>query len=248
MPIRALKGAVWAQSKYKMKRNIKELTPEELKEILLSWKEPLFREKQIFSWIYQKRVCDFDQMNNLPFGLRKRLKDNFSLFGLELAVQQESQDGTRKFLFKMKDGQSIEAVTIPALKRLTGCISSQAGCKFACVFCSSGILGFKRNLSYIEILDQVLYLKNSSSQPLTHIVFMGTGEPLDNYDNVLRAIRVINSDYAFNIGARRITISTCGVIPGIRKLAEEGLQVELSVSLHAADERTRDKIMPVNKI
>ncbi len=220
---------------------------EELKEVLVSWKEPAFRAGQVFSWIYQKRVCDFGKMSNLPAGLKARLDEDFSLFSLELTAAQESSDGTRKLLFKLENSKFIEAVSIPTEKRLTGCISSQAGCKFACVFCASGLLGFKRNLSSAEILDEVLYLKDNSSQPLTHIVFMGTGEPLDNYDNVLRAIRIINSDYAFNIGARRITISTCGIIPGIKKLAREGLQVELSVSLHAADDNIRDKLMPVNK-
>jgi 23S rRNA (adenine2503-C2)-methyltransferase len=231
-----------------MKRNIKELTLEELKEALVSWKEPDFRAKQIFSWIYQKGANGFGQMSNLPQELRRRLEENFSLFSLELASSQESSDKTKKFLFRLFDDKHIEAVTIPAEKRLTGCISSQAGCKFACAFCASGALGFKRNLTAAEILDQVLFLKNSSGRPLTHIVFMGTGEPMDNYDNVLKAIRIINSDYAFKIGARRITISTCGIIPGIKKLSSEGLQVELSVSLHAADDKIRDRLMPVNKI
>jgi 23S rRNA (adenine2503-C2)-methyltransferase len=231
-----------------MKKNIKGLTLEELAGVLVSWKEPPFRAQQVFSWIYKKGVSDFGKMNNLPGGLRLRLQEEFTVFSLDLSASQESGDGTKKFLFKLEDGRFIEAVNIPAQNRVTGCISTQAGCKFACAFCASGVSGFKRNLSSAEILDQVLYLKNSSSQQLTHIVFMGTGEPLDNYDNVMRSIRVINSDYAFNIGARRITISTCGIIPGIRRLSEEGLQVELSVSLHAADDNTRDKLMPVNKI
>jgi 23S rRNA (adenine2503-C2)-methyltransferase len=230
-----------------MKENIKQLSPEELKKILVSWKEPAFRAGQIFSWIYQKGACEFDQMSNLPAGLRQRLSEDFVIFNLKLAAEQVSQDGTKKFLFELPDNQFVEAVAIPSEKRLTGCISSQAGCKFACAFCASGLLGFKRNLSCAEILDEVLYLKNNSNQPLTHIVFMGTGEPLDNYDNVLKAIRIINSDYAFKIGARRITISTCGIIPGIKKLADEGLQVELSVSLHGCDDQTRNRLMPVNK-
>ncbi|MFH0828019.1 MAG: 23S rRNA (adenine(2503)-C(2))-methyltransferase RlmN [Candidatus Omnitrophota bacterium] len=230
-----------------MKRDIKELTLEELKKFLVSWNEPAFRAKQVFSWIYRKGAVSFDGMSNLPAELKQRLNENFAVFSLEPEAARESTDGTKKFLFKLEDKKFIEAVSIPSEKRLTGCISSQAGCKFACVFCASGALGFKRNLSCAEILSQVLYLKNNSLQPLTHIVFMGTGEPLDNYDNVLKAVRIINSDYAFNIGARRITISTCGIIPGIKKLAEEGLQIELSVSLHSADNCVRDKLMPVNK-
>jgi 23S rRNA (adenine2503-C2)-methyltransferase len=231
-----------------MKENIKQLSLEGLKEVLISWKEPDFRARQIFSWIYQKPVNSFAEMSDLPQGLRRKLEENFSLFSLELANSQESRDKTKKFLFKLQDGKFIEAVAIPAEKRVTGCISSQAGCKFACAFCASGALGFKRNLSSYEILEQVCFLKKDTPEPLTHIVFMGTGEPLDNYDNVLEAIRVINSDYAFNIGARRITISTCGIIPGIKKLANEGLQVELSVSLHAADDKIRGRLMPVNRI
>ncbi len=230
-----------------MKINIKELTLEGLEGVLAVWKEPAFRAAQIFSWVYQKGVCEFDRMSDLPAGLRKRLNEDFAIFNLELAAAQESSDGTKKFLFGLEDNQFIEAVAIPSEKRLTGCISSQAGCKFGCAFCASGISGFKRDLSCAEILDQVWYLKNNSSQPLTHIVFMGTGEPLDNYDNVLKAIRLINSDYAFKIGSRRITVSTCGIIPGIRRLADEGLQVELSVSLHGCDDQTRGRLMPVNK-
>jgi len=230
-----------------MKKNIKELSLEELKEVLAFWKEPAFRARQILAWIYQKACQDFARMSNLPIELRRRLNEEFSLLSLEFAAARESKDGTRKILFKLADAGFIEAVIIPAEKRLTCCISSQAGCPFACAFCASGLLGFKRNLSRAEILDQVLYLKNNSSQPLTHIVFMGAGEPLDNYDNVLQAVKIINADYGFNIGARRITLSTCGIIPGIKKLADQGLQFELSVSLHAADDRTRDKLMPVNK-
>jgi 23S rRNA (adenine2503-C2)-methyltransferase len=231
-----------------MKENIEQLSLEELTGVLISWKEPGFRARQIFSWIYHKLVDSFSEMSDLPQSLRRRLEDNFRLSSLELAGCQESRDKTKKFLFKLQDGKFIEAVTIPAEKRVTGCISSQAGCKFACAFCASGALGFKRNLAGSEILDQVRFLKKNSPQPLTHIVFMGTGEPLDNYDNVLKAIRIMNSEYAFNIGARRITISTCGIIPGIKKLSSEGLQVELSVSLHSAEDKIRDKLMPVNKI
>ncbi len=230
-----------------MRSDIKELTLEDLKEVLISWNEPAFRAEQIFSWIYRKGALSFDKMSNLPTKLKQRLNENFTIFPFELEAARESIDGTKKFLFKLEDKQFIEAVSIPTEKRLTGCVSSQAGCKFACAFCASGVLGFQRNLSCAEILSQVLGLKNNSVQPLTHIVFMGTGEPLDNYDNLLKAVRIINSDYAFNIGARRITISTCGIIPGIKKLAEEGLQVELSVSLHSADNLVRDKLMPVNK-
>jgi len=215
---------------------------------LLSWGKPKYHAKQIFAWIYQKAAYEFAKMSDLPASLRELLADEFYILGLKLADLQKSSDGTAKFLFELSDGNLIEAVNIPAASRVTGCVSSQAGCKFACEFCASGLKGFKRNLTSGEILDEVLYLKNSlPDSKLTHIVFMGTGEPLDNYENILKAIRVINSAHAFNIGARRITISTCGIIPGIKKLQEEDLQVELSISLHSADNNLRSKIMPVNR-
>lgn len=229
-------------------RNIKELNLAELEAALRGWQEPVFHAHQIYSWVYQKGVLDFDQMSNLSLGLRNRLKESFSLLELKLAALSESRDGTRKFLLELKDGNLVEAVSIPAQSRLTGCVSTQVGCKFACSFCASGLSGFKRNLSCAEMLDEVMYLKNNSpDSELSHIVFMGIGEPLDNYDNTLKAIRLINAPYALRIGARRITLSTCGIIPAIRKLAEEGLQLELSVSLHAADDKTRSQLMPVNK-
>lgn len=229
-------------------KDIKELTLNELEEKLSSLGEPEYRAKQIFNWIYKQGVYEFSQMSDLSAGLRDRLCAEFYVLGLELAQIKRSCDGTGKFLFKLKDGNLVEAVNIPAAKRSTACLSSQVGCKFSCSFCASGLKGFKRNLSAGEMLDEALYLKNNApAAELTHVVFMGTGEPLDNYDNLLKAIRVLNSPQAFNIGARRITISTCGIIPALKKLQEEDLQVELSVSLHAADEERRSRIMPVNK-
>jgi 23S rRNA (adenine2503-C2)-methyltransferase len=193
-------------------------------------------------------VFDFDQMSNLPAELRLKMKEKFYIVGFKLVKKSISADQTQKLLLGLSDGNLIESVIIPADDRVTGCVSAQAGCKYACGHCASGVLGFKRDLSCGEILEQVLLIKcNSEGNKLTHIVFMGTGEPLDNYDNVLKAIRVINSKEALNIGQRRITISTCGLIPRIRQLAKEGLQIELSVSLHAADDVTRSRIMPVNK-
>ncbi|MDD2751598.1 MAG: 23S rRNA (adenine(2503)-C(2))-methyltransferase RlmN [Candidatus Omnitrophica bacterium] len=227
--------------------NIKEFSFKELEELVVSWGQPRFRAGQIFSWIYQRAAVDFSQMSDLPQDLRKKLQENFSFSLIKIAASLESRDGTQKHLFSLNDNNLIEAVSIPVEKRLTGCVSSQAGCKFACRFCASGVAGFRRNLSSAEIIDQVLYLKNHSPDKLTHVVFMGTGEPLDNYENVLKAIRIINCPQGLNIGARRITISTSGVIPGLKQLAKEGLQVELSVSLHAADNRTRDLIMPINR-
>jgi 23S rRNA (adenine2503-C2)-methyltransferase len=227
-------------------QNILEFNLKELEVLMLQWQEPPFRARQILSWLYQKGVMDFSRMTNLSGELKHKLKEHFSFPSLKLLKILESGDGTKKFLLELADKNYIEAVTIPAKARLTGCVSTQVGCKFSCRFCASGALGFKRNLSSAEILEEVLFLKNNLSQKLTHLVFMGTGEPLDNYDQVLKAIRMINSPEGLHIGARRITISTAGIIPEIRRLAEEGLQIELSVSLHAADEKTRSLIMPVN--
>ena len=229
-------------------QDIKNLSLEELENVLTDWGELPFHAKQIFSWVYEKGAIDFEKMSDLPAGLRRRLKDNFYLFSLNLVKKIKSKDGTEKFLFELSDRNYIETVVIPTEKRVTVCISTQVGCKFACAFCASGLFGFKRNLTCAEIIEQILYLKNNCpARRLTHLVFMGIGEPLDNYDNVIRAIRIINSKYSFNIGARRITISTCGIIPGIKRLSEEGLQIELSLSLHAADDKTRSQIIPINK-
>ncbi|MDD4893912.1 MAG: 23S rRNA (adenine(2503)-C(2))-methyltransferase RlmN [Candidatus Omnitrophica bacterium] len=230
-------------------KDIKELDLKGLEGIFTKWGEHPFRARQVFSWIYKKGALDFGEMSDLPSDLRGKLKENFCILSSKLVKKVKSSDGTEKLLLELKDGNFIEAVIIPTEKRITGCISTQAGCKFACSFCASGVLGFKRNLSSQEIIEEVLYLKNNSQgRKLTHLVFMGIGEPLDNYDNVIKAIRIINSPATFNIGARRITISTSGVVPVFKKLSEEGLQVELSVSLHAADDKARSSLMPINRI
>ncbi|MDD5155219.1 MAG: 23S rRNA (adenine(2503)-C(2))-methyltransferase RlmN [Candidatus Omnitrophica bacterium] len=230
-------------------RDIKELDFKELESVLKSWGMPAFHARQVFRWIYQKGADDFGCMTNLALTLRKKLQDDFYILGISVIKALCSKDGTEKFLFELKDKNLIEAVSIPAEGRITACLSSQAGCKFSCRFCASGMFGFKRNLTCAEILEELHYLKaGSQNKRITHVVFMGTGEPLDNYDNVLKAVRMINSKDGFNIASRRITISTNGVIPGIKRLAQEGLQIELSVSLHAADDKTRFRIMPINRI
>jgi len=228
--------------------DIKNLSLAELKEFLVKYNQPAFHAQQIFIWIYQKSVYDFNKMTDLSADLRVFLNKYFFINSIVLFKKQESQDGTKKLLFKLNDGNFIESVIIPASGRNTGCISSQVGCKFLCKFCASGALGFKRNLSAGEIIEEILFLRDHCpDKKLTHLVFMGTGEPFDNYDSVLKAIRIINSKESLNIGARRITISTSGVIPGIEKLIKERIQVELSVSLHAAFDQLRSEIMPVNK-
>jgi 23S rRNA (adenine2503-C2)-methyltransferase len=231
-----------------MKYTITGFDLSELEFLLASWEEPRFHAKQILTWLYQKGALDFNAMSDLPVALRQRL-NNECVFGmLSLQDTRRSIDGTEKFLFSLADKGLIEAVSIPAEGRVTGCISSQVGCKFSCSFCASGRAGYTRDLTAGEIVEEALYLKfRSTAKQLTHLVFMGMGEPLDNYDNVLKAIRIINAKHGMNIGARRITISTCGMIPQIRRLAAEGMQFELSVSLHAADDTTRSRLMPVNK-
>ena len=229
-------------------QDIKELTLQELEDKLEIFGVKKYHAKQIFSWIYKKLALDFAQMSDLPKGLRDKLKDHFFISGLEIARKIKSSDGTKKLLLKLADANFIEAVIIPVNQRLTACVSTQVGCKFACRFCASGMNGFKRNLSCAEILDELLLLeKEVFPERLTNLVFMGTGEPLDNYEEVLKSAKIINSSVGFNMGARRISISTSGIIPGILKLAGEGLQIELSVSLHAADDKLRSELMPVNK-
>lgn len=224
------------------------LTLLELTGLLAEEGQQSFHAKQIYNWIYKKGILDFSSMSDLPAGLRKRLEERFSIAELKLVKTLCSQDKTTKHLFRLPDNSLIESVIIPTRERVTACISTQAGCKLSCKFCASGLLGFVRNLNTAEIVEQVLQLKNfSKDRRITHIVFMGIGEPLDNYSNVIKAIRIINSKEGLNIGARRITISTCGIIPGIEKLQDEGLQIELSISLHAPCDEIRSRIMPINK-
>lgn len=230
------------------KRDMLDLSYEDLTAYLKSVGESPFRSSQIFEWIYQKQVQSFDKMSNLPSRLRGRMKNDFIFYEPRILQKKISSDGTLKVLFELHDQKKIETVLIPTLTRATVCVSTQAGCKFGCRFCASGIGGWERNLSCGEILSQVLYMKKiAQKRPLSHIVFMGMGEPLDNYDNLIKAIRVINSPEGINIAARRITISTCGLIPQIKKLAEEGLQIELAVSLHGSSDTSRNVLMPINK-
>ena len=221
---------------------IKNFSYEELIACLNSLDEKPFRATQIFEWIYQRGVFSFEDMRNLPQKLRERLKKDFVLSELVLIEKQVSQDGTTKFLFELNDKERIETVLIPTKTRNTVCVSTQVGCKFGCKFCASAIGGFKRNLTTAEIIEQILHVGD-----VTHVVFMGIGEPLDNYDAVMKSIRIINDKKALNIGARRITISTCGIIPQMKKFAQEGRQIELSVSLHGYDNESRNILMPVNR-
>ncbi len=241
------------------KINIKGLTTEELAEIIVKEGFPAYRAKQIFHWLYQKKVNSFKEMSNLPQDLINLLESLFQLESLNGLAQQKSKDGAQKFLFQLSDKQLIESVLIPNKennkesnkesnkKRNTICLSSQVGCQWHCLFCASGQRGFKRNLKAGEIIEQILAVQRLSGKTIQNVVFMGMGEPLDNYEQLMKSINILNDRLGMNIGARKITISTCGIIPGIKKLAENPLQVELSVSLHAAEDKLRDYLMPVNR-
>ncbi|QSR86042.1 23S rRNA (adenine(2503)-C(2))-methyltransferase RlmN [Candidatus Methylacidiphilum infernorum] len=214
--------------------------------------EPEYRRKQVAEWIFKKRVFSFSSMTNLSLDLRKKLAENYQVKTLELIHEKQSIDGTRKFLWQLYDGHAIETVLIPATgsrgssERLTLCVSTQVGCALGCHFCASGLLGFKRNLSCGEIVEQVLLSESIVKQRVSHIVFMGMGEPLLNYDQLIKSIRLISSSWGIGISPRKITISTSGIAPRIRKLAFETLPFRLAVSLHATTDELRSKIMPIN--
>jgi 23S rRNA (adenine2503-C2)-methyltransferase len=230
----------------------------ELTDLLKSWGEPDYRAKQIWQGLYQKYYNNADQFSNIPKSLRDKLKEFTNFLPFEVKTSQESLDGqTRKTLFKLPDGNLIEAVlmrydpsTHVGKGRRTLCISTQAGCAMGCVFCATGQIGFKRHLSSGEIIAQVMYFARSlieENLAVTNIVLMGMGEPFHNYDNTMAAIDRLNDPRGFNFGARRFTISTVGLVPAIRRFADEKRQVNLAVSLHAADDESRGKMMPINK-
>lgn len=231
-----------------MKQDIKNLHFEEFVEYLRKKGQPLYRAQQVFDWLYSKRAGSFMSMNNIPCAAVEALEQDFYISTLTLKKTVQSKDGTQKFLFALEDGTMIESVCIPHRERMTLCLSTQVGCKYGCTFCASAQSGFVRNLTKAEILNQIIAIANTlKGVRVSNLVFMGIGEPLDNYENVLAAIVLINAKHGFAIGQRKITISTAGVVTGIRRLAREGLQVELSVSLHSADEKKRSHIMPINK-
>jgi len=229
------------------KKEIRDLSPGELTEELKKWGEPSFRAAQIFDWLFKKGAVAFNALTDVPLGLRQKLEETFSIRSLVLLDRASSQDGTEKYLFELADGNCIETVLIRAGKRQTLCLSTQVGCKFACVFCASGRGGFKRNLLPSEILGQILFLRDKLSADLTNFVFMGMGEPLDNCENVFKAIRIMNDAKGLGIAARRMTISTSGVTPGLERLNDLGLQLHLSLSLHSAKDEVRSSLMPINK-
>ena len=210
-------------------------------------KLPSYRAGQLWTWLYTQRVTEWSAMNNLPAALRETLAERFDMTPATLMKVEGAPAGTRKLLVGLRDGECVEEVLIPARDRRTVCVSSQVGCRFACVFCASGQKGCVRSLETGEIVGQVLLAWREYGERPSNIVFMGMGEPFDNYDAVLGAVRILNDQEGIAIGARHITISTSGVVPGIERLASEGLQVELSVSLHAPENELRSRLMPVNR-
>ena len=235
----------------KEKTSIKHLTFDELKKKLGSMGFKEYRAGQITSWIYQHDAMSFEEMTNIAKADRDRLAALFSITVLSLLKTERSVDGTRKFLFGLEDGHAIESVLIPDDGRQTLCISSQVGCQQACRFCLTGQGGFTRNLHFYEIADQVLevsrILKKERARGITNIVLMGMGEPLANFEEVIKAIRIIMSDRALGFSGRRLTLSTDGLVPEIDALGKAGVKVNLAVSLNATNDETRDRIMPVNR-
>lgn len=222
-----------------------------LQTLLADWGEPAYRARQLWEWLYVHLATDFNQMTNLPRSLRERLAAEAIIGVPEVVATQVSSDGeTRKDLLRLADGETIEAVLMRYERRRTACISTQVGCAIGCAFCATGQMGFRRNLTSGEIVTQALHFARelqAEGQRLTNVVLMGMGEPLANYDASLAAIRRLIHPQGFNLGQRRVTLSTVGIVPGIERLAEEGLQVTLAISLHAATDQLRDQLIPINK-
>ncbi len=227
--------------------DIRDLTLEELRAELVAMGERPFRAAQIFDWLYKKKAEKFEDFTSLPKPLRGKLAGRFAIGAPALVDKRASADGTTKFLFRLHDGAHVETVLIPAGRRLTVCLSTQVGCKFACAFCASGRHGFKRNLAPSEIVGQVLFLERALGRDLTNYVFMGMGEPLDNWTNVEKALRVMNAPEGLGIAARRMTVSTAGFVDAFGRLEALDLQINLSLSLHAVTDRLRDRLMPINR-
>ncbi len=233
-----------------MKKNIKNYDLDMLKEEMKLIDEKPFRAEQIFTWLYRDKVDSFDDMTNLSKELREKLKENYSFGNFKIEKKLESIDGTKKYLFNLcdDDGNMIESVLMQYHHGFTICVSSQVGCKMGCKFCASTGIPFGRNLEAGEIIEQLLEIEKDAKVEISNIVFMGIGEPLDNYDNVMEAIKIFNNPKGLNIGARHISISTSGLVPRIYDLADRKMQCTLSISLHASNNKTRSSMMPVNNV
>lgn len=224
--------------------DIRSLTPADISQIVSDLGQPAFRAKQLTEWLFDKNVCSFDDMTNLPKGLREQLAQRFTFATPKEVAKQISRDGSRKYLLQFPDGVAVETVGMPSRNRLAVCISTQAGCAMGCSFCATGIAGLTRSLTAQEMVDQVLHVGRDLGERVTSVVFMGQGEPFANYDATLKALRMMNSEHGLNIGARHLTVSTCGIIPKIRAFATVPEQFTLAVSLHSAVQSTRNQLMP----
>ena len=230
-----------------MMNHLKSMTIAEIGTVLKELGQPAFRAKQVFSWLH-KGVRSFGEMSNLPKALRDTLAEKYPLYIPKVVRKQESQkDGTIKYLWELSDGNCVETVLMRYHYGNTVCISTEVGCRMGCAFCASTIGGLVRKLEPHEILDQVLFTQVESGLPVSHIVLMGIGEPLDHFDNVMRFLELVNCPEGMNISMRHISLSTCGLVPMIDRLAEKKLQISLAISLHGPNNETRNKIMPVNK-
>lgn len=243
--------AIQIQPMQNNKKDIRDLTLKELSDFLVAHNEKPFRAKQIMEWLWVKNVMQFSEMTNLSKDTRELLSEHFDFYAIGIKTILKSKDGTIKTAFALKDNSIIEGVLIPSGKRATACISSQVGCALGCTFCATGKLGFSRNLMVTEIYDQVVRLteicKENSQTGLSNIVLMGMGEPLQNYNNVIKAIKKITDPEGMNISPNRITLSTVGITKMIKKLADDKVKFNLAISLHTADDEKRNKIIPVNK-
>ena len=227
-------------------KNIKDYNLDELVTEMENLGEKKFRAEQIFKWLYVDKVKVFDEMTNLSLELREKLKQNYTMCNFKILKKQESADGTKKYLFDVLDGNAIESVLMQYKYGKTICVSSQIGCKMGCKFCASTGIKFVRSLTAGEIVEQVLAVEQDINDKISNIVFMGIGEPFDNYDNVMKAIKILNNQKGLNIGARHISVSTSGLVPMIYIFADEDYQCTLSISLHATNDEKRSKMMPIN--
>ena len=229
-----------------MKKDIRAYGYEELQKEMATIGEKAFRAKQIYEWLHVKLVDHFDEMTNLSKALREKLEENYEILPVVMLERQISQiDGTNKFLFRLHDGNVVESVLMKYKHGNSVCISSQVGCRMGCAFCASTIGGLVRNLSPSEMLGQIYLIQKISGERVSNVVIMGTGEPLDNYDNFLKFIHMVSDEHGLNISQRNITASTCGIVPNIRRLAEEKLQITLALSLHGSNQEKRRSLMPV---
>ena len=234
---------------YTEKTDLKSMTLEELRDAVVKMGEKKFRADQIYNWTHVKLAAGFDHMTNISATFREECKEKFSFTSLEAVRVQESKlDGTRKFLFALEDGNLVESVFMPYKHGNSVCISSQVGCRMGCRFCASTLDGLTRNLKPSEMLDQIYAITRLTGERVSNVVVMGTGEPLDNYDNLLRFIRLLTDENGLHMSQRNVTVSTCGIVPGILRLADEGLQITLALSLHGATDEKRRELMPVAKV